>query len=755
MSKTKLNNLIDKIVGKVGPLRVPAYWMNKLLKDISSTIISKIPTRVGQLANDKGYALSGDVYNKVEYIVTDPQDIRPIIDLKENVLTYVTVSDPMSSEAKPELRINMPMTFLAGKITRLGLVVNFTDAGSIRLDLPITWIGNNKKPAPEDFLGKTLVINLINYGDSYLYYGTWYVVEQDAYFTLVKGGPGQLTSASRSMNGISKILINDELYTNSYFPSYGLETGDKIQVFFRPEVENFKLMCDCDFLEVSKNIERLGSPSIYYFTDPGDIKLLKLHKNLKQIALYTTRSNDNPVIDTVEIEDVACFIQADFNDLTAQILSNSRIVCNGVDLVKSTMSVIPTGATRIGSYQFYYNYSPGPAVTIPDGVTEIAPNSFYFSQSGDVEMTIPASIKSLSIPAIQDKTATLSLRYNGSIDGFSTIEKTSQQPYRLFLGSSSSELQSINSRNILPKKAFYNCLSLKNLYISAPRIGLGAFAGCTNLESVIVYSILPDWEEGADIYPDTYPFVNCTGVLTTDTAPYDLFSNSQFSEVHLSASEIGNRAFYNSGKISKIVFNTTPSKIGSQAFYNISPEEIHILSIDDWLTIDFEDLGAHPICSNTKLCDLSGNLLEFAELHRSVIKQFALRSYKFITSVKIFSEEVQKDALRDSSVSSVEFSESLRIVGETAFYNCKNLKTVKFLSTPTIKSDAFALCSNVTFDFSEVREVPPLQNNTFNSTAVIVVPDALYDSWIISTNWSTYADQIIKKSDWDAQQTTE
>lgn len=754
MSKEKLNNLIDKVIGKVGQLRVPAYWMNKLLKDISSTIISKIPTRVGQLANDKGYALSGDVYNKVEYIVTDPQDVRPLIDLKENVLTYVTVSNPLSADAKPELRINMPTTFSQGKITRIGLVVNFTEVGSIRLGLPITWVGNNKKPAPEDFLGKTLVINLINYGDSYLYYGTWYVVEQDAYFTLVKGG-GQLTSASRSMNGISKILINDELYTSRYFPSYDIETGDKVQVFFRPEVENFLLMCDCDFLEVSKNIESLGEASIYVFTESVDIKLLKLHKNLKQIALYTSIGNTIPVVDTVEIEDVACFLQADLNKPTAQILSKSRIVCNGVDLVKSTMSVIPTGATRIGSYQFYYNYSPGPTVTIPDGVTEIAPNSFYFSQSGDVEMVIPASIKSLSVPAIQDKTATLSLRYSGSIYGFSTIEKTSQQPYRLFLGSSSSELQSINSQSIFPKKAFYNCLSLKNLYISAPRIGLGAFAGCTNLETVIIYSILPDWEEGAVIYPDTYPFVNCTGVLTTDTAPYELFSNSKFSEVNLRASEIGNRAFYRSDKISKIVFNITPSKIGTQAFDNISPEEIHILSIDDWLTIDFEDAGANPIRSGAKLCDLSGNLLEFAELHRSVIKQFAFKNYEFISSVKIFSEEVQKEAFSYSSVSSVEFSESLRIIGKSAFYYCKNLKTVKFLSAPSIKSDAFALCSKVTFDFSEVGEVPPLQNSAFNSAVVIVVPDALYDSWIISTNWSAYADQIIKKTDWDAQQATE
>lgn len=37
----------------------------------------------------------------------------------------------------------------------------------------------------------------------------------------------------------------------------------------------------------------------------------------------------------------------------------------------------------------------------------------------------------------------------------------------------------------------------------------------------------------------------------------------------------------------------------------------------------------------------------------------------------------------------------------------------------------------------------------------IVVPDYLYSKWIIEPNWSTYADYIIKKSDWDVQQVTE
>ena len=38
-------------------------------------------------------------------------------------------------------------------------------------------------------------------------------------------------------------------------------------------------------------------------------------------------------------------------------------------------------------------------------------------------------------------------------------------------------------------------------------------------------------------------------------------------------------------------------------------------------------------------------------------------------------------------------------------------------------------------------------NNT-NSTFKIIVPDALYSQWIVATNWSTYASQIVKTSEY-------
>lgn len=75
-------------------------------------------------------------------------------------------------------------------------------------------------------------------------------------------------------------------------------------------------------------------------------------------------------------------------------------------------------------------------------------------------------------------------------------------------------------------------------------------------------------------------------------------------------------------------------------------------------------------------------------------------------------------------------------------------------SVTDIGSSAMGYNYSVAFyDFSHHTAVPTLANtNAFTSIpedCKIIVPDALYDEWIAATNWSTYSDYIIKKTDWD------
>lgn len=89
------------------------------------------------------------------------------------------------------------------------------------------------------------------------------------------------------------------------------------------------------------------------------------------------------------------------------------------------------------------------------------------------------------------------------------------------------------------------------------------------------------------------------------------------------------------------------------------------------------------------------------------------------------------------------------------FYNDTSLTSLIIPKKVTdIGAYAMTYCSGMAFiDFSRHTAVPTLANtNAFTGIpedCKIIVPDALYDTWIAATNWSTYASYIIKKSDWD------
>lgn len=94
--------------------------------------------------------------------------------------------------------------------------------------------------------------------------------------------------------------------------------------------------------------------------------------------------------------------------------------------------------------------------------------------------------------------------------------------------------------------------------------------------------------------------------------------------------------------------------------------------------------------------------------------------------------------------------------GQSCLSNMANLVSVdvlgdvSYISINAFSGNLFAAFYN----FSHCTSVPSLRaTSAFShipSDCKIVVPDALYDEWIAATNWSTYASNIVKASEFNA-----
>ena len=89
-----------------------------------------------------------------------------------------------------------------------------------------------------------------------------------------------------------------------------------------------------------------------------------------------------------------------------------------------------------------------------------------------------------------------------------------------------------------------------------------------------------------------------------------------------------------------------------------------------------------------------------------------------------------------------------------AFQDCRSLTYLKFGDVTTIRDNAFRNCYNMkVYDFTNNTAIPTLTSGAFygiNDDCKIIVPDDLYEDWIVAENWSTYVSNIISKSNFDA-----
>ena len=138
-------------------------------------------------------------------------------------------------------------------------------------------------------------------------------------------------------------------------------------------------------------------------------------------------------------------------------------------------------------------------------------------------------------------------------------------------------------------------------------------------------------------------------------------------------------------------------------------------------------------------------------------------SYVFFTCKELkkleFSDSVSQISYQAfagcSGLTSLYFPNTVQFIGYESFFNCTGLKNVVIVgnSNLNIETGAFSSCKALeVVDFSQTTVVPKLNNvNAFTNvptTCKIVVPDALYNSWISATNWSAVTLTFVKSSEY-------
>ena len=235
----------------------------------------------------------------------------------------------------------------------------------------------------------------------------------------------------------------------------------------------------------------------------------------------------------------------------------------------------------------------------------------------------------------------------------------------------------------------------------------------------------------------------------SDKKPSTLYINNHIVE-DISIPYLTSPSFCNCGSLKSVTMEGG-SYIKSSAFSQC----INLVKITLPDTLTTIESNSFTNCTNLKQVIYKGELEDWLGLSMSTYNGYGANSSPLEYCEEFYIGKNKEPLIHitiPDSVTSIKpfvLSDVPTLQSITFHSNVSTINNLSISSNPLLE-----YC-----DFSNHTSIPRMtHSNAFlynPTTCKIIVPDALYDAWIAATNWSTYADYIIKKSDWDASQTTE
>ena len=299
----------------------------------------------------------------------------------------------------------------------------------------------------------------------------------------------------------------------------------------------------------------------------------------------------------------------------------------------------------------------------------------------------------------------------------------------------------------LDRYTFYRCVNLSEITIPKNVIGelySNFFYECVSLTGIVLPNSIDIIGMSAFSYDYELSIISIpNGITYIKGSAFTYCSSLKEIIIPNNVTKIDESALSSNG-LRKIIIPNNVTELPSRIFNGCS-----YLS-DIVLPDDLTSIGDYAFSSCRSLEKIT------------IPKKVTYLGHSAFSSCRTFKEIIIPDTVIEPNVRILDscydlvkviLSNNMTIIDQMFFYNCYCLTEIVIPSSVlNIGNQAFYNCYSMKkYDFSTHTQVPILANtNVFyniQSDCQIIVPDALYDEWIAATNWSDYADYIVKVSE--------